>query len=92
MSEEIIKEILIKRGQDILSKSFTPVRFSGHKDADALLNDLEAHPHAFVIACVMDRQIRAEMAWSIPFALEQRLGSFEFAALQALSLAWIIRE
>ena len=48
-----------------------------HKqEADALLNDLAHHPHAFVLACVMDRQIKAERAWAIPYRLARFSAGF----------------
>src|SRR5690349_265426 len=55
-----------------------------------LLNDLTHNPHAFVLACVMDRQIQAEKAWLIPHRIRQRLGSFEFARLAELTLARVL--
>jgi hypothetical protein len=30
------------------------VIFTTHAAADALLNDLDGHPHAFLVACVME--------------------------------------
>ena len=39
-----------------------------------------------LIACLMDRGIKAERAWRIPYALQQRLGSFDFPFLLQLSL------
>ncbi|HLE64428.1 MAG TPA: hypothetical protein VI750_14850 [Pyrinomonadaceae bacterium] len=33
----------------------------------------------------MDRQVKAELAWQIPFKLQERLGTFRFRALAALS-------
>jgi endonuclease III len=35
--------------------------------ANSLLIDLKNTPHAFVLGCVMDRQIQAEKAWIIPY-------------------------
>ena len=63
-----------------------PVKFTGIEDADDLLNDLEGHPHAFVIACIMDRQIKAEKAWAIPKEIEKALGGFSLSRLNGLSL------
>jgi len=63
-----------------------PIPFTHDQEADALLNDLERYPHAFVLACVMDRQVKAEKAWRIPYAFKQRSGSFEFSDLEKLSL------
>ena len=34
-----------------------------NNDANAFLNDLEKYPHAYVLACCMDRQTKAERAW-----------------------------
>lgn len=85
MTQQIV-DILVKRGEALLSRPFEQVHFTGHQEADTLLNDLKYYPHAFVLACVMDRQIKAERAWLIPYEFKVRLGSFEFADLQELSL------
>src|SRR5207248_1695401 len=41
-------------------------------------------PHAFVLACLMDRQWPAEKCWLVPYRLKERLGSFEFNDLAVL--------
>lgn len=61
-----------------------------HQEAKSLVNDLEHHPHAFVIACITDRQIDADRAWLIPYRLSQKIGSpgkptFLFSTLLKLS-------
>jgi hypothetical protein len=61
------------------------VQFTKIEEADRLLNDLDRYPHAFVIACVIDRQIRAERAWLIPHAVAERLGGFSMNILAKLS-------
>jgi endonuclease III len=81
MTERKIKNRLVKHGQQHMRKRPKLVAFTGVNEYDELLNDLANYPHAFVIACVMDRQIRAEKAWSIPSKLKERIGSFEFNVL-----------
>lgn len=79
-----IRDRLVERG-----KIEQPDPFTGNPDADALLTDLREHPHAFVLACVMDRQTKAEKAWIIPhrFRCSQALqGDFSMNRLKQLSL------
>ncbi|MDR3227555.1 MAG: hypothetical protein LBT56_07790 [Prevotellaceae bacterium] len=42
------------------------VHFVNDKTANNLLNDIDNNPHVYVLACLMDRQIKAEKAWIIP--------------------------
>lgn len=69
-------------------RTFT--EFTGIAEADSLLNDLETCPHAFVMACVVDRQIKAERAWAIPYALATKLHEqgrdFSMDTLQSLDV------
>ena len=76
---------LAERGEQLFNAPPEHVRFTSVKDADMLLNDLSGHPHAFVLACIMDRQVTAERAWLIPHLFSQRLGNFEFQRLEGLS-------
>ena len=85
MSTEQIKERLVEQGQKLFQAKKQFVEFTKIHEADTLLNDLENYPHAFVLACVMDRQIRAELAWLIPFKISKKLGGFEFSKLEKLS-------
>ncbi|MGE4385268.1 MAG: hypothetical protein AB7E39_05340 [Endomicrobiaceae bacterium] len=41
------------------------VHFIDDIPTNKILNDLENYPHMFVLACLMDRQIKAERAWAI---------------------------
>jgi len=79
--DSIIAAELVQHGQRRFSAPATPVLFTNEPGADALLNDLANHPHAFVLACVMDRQIKAERAWAIPYRLAQVLGGFSLKRL-----------
>ena len=78
--------ILVKRGKELFSQSYRKIDFTGTEEADNLLNDLKTHPHAFVLACIMDRQIKAERAWRIPFEISYEIGGFEFGRLLTLNL------
>ncbi len=83
--EEIVN-VLIKRGKELFAQPYQKIEFTGNSNADDLLNDLKNYPHAFVLACVMDRQIRAERAWLIPYEISKEIGGFEFPKLLSLRL------
>jgi hypothetical protein len=82
-----MRDILINRGQALFNQPRQFIHFANHQEADALLNDIAQNPHAFLLACIMDRQIPAERAWLIPYEFRRRLGSFEFSFLSQLSLS-----
>ncbi|MBI4455430.1 MAG: iron-sulfur cluster loop [Acidobacteria bacterium] len=86
MDRQAITSLLIEHGQLVFSGPLEFVPFTQIRKADELLNDLQAHPHAYVLACVMDRQIKAEKAWVIPFRFAQKLGTFAFSRLAELTL------
>ena len=77
--ESAIRERLVARGRELCDP------LTGNQEADKLLKDLEHHPHAFVIGCIMQRRVPAERAWLVPYRLAQRIGSFHFARLCELS-------
>lgn len=81
-----LREQLISEAIEQMSKPRAFVEVTHMKEADDLLNDIEGCPHAFVVACIMDRQMGAERAWRIPYELGQRLGSFRFLDLAKLPM------
>lgn len=82
-----IQEIIIERGNELLNQSkLDLVRFTDNIESDKLMNDLENKPHAYVLACIMDRQIKAERAWQIPYLISQEIGNFDFNELLKLDL------
>lgn len=85
-AERSIRDILVPKGEELLSQPFKTIPFTRDDEANVLPNDLEHYPHAYVIGCIMDRQMRAEQAWLVPHRFKLRLGSFEFVDLQALPL------
>ncbi|MBI1920304.1 MAG: iron-sulfur cluster loop [Geobacter sp.] len=87
MHEKTIRDRLVEYGEVLFRAPKHQIEFTKVADADALLNDLDGHPHAFVLACVMDRQIKAEKAWIIPHRISVKLGTFSIEDLCRLSRA-----
>jgi endonuclease-3 len=85
MNEAVIRQRFVERGEILFRAAREFKKFTGNTAADTLLNDLEVHPHAFVLACVMDRQIKAEKAWIIPHRISERLGTFSMQELVKLT-------
>lgn len=73
----LIKKRLLELGH---AKEAEPekyrVHFSANIEAHNLINNLREYPHAYVLACLMDRQIKAEKAWEIPYKIKTHIGSF----------------
>ena len=83
------KHLLVKLGEEkykLRKKSKDLVRFMNNDVEDTFLNDLENTPHAFVLACLMDKQIKAEKAWHIPYVIKGVLGGFDIETLGNVSL------
>ena len=86
MNEAAIRDRLVSHGRDVFRAPREFNEFTGVLEADRLLNDLNRYPHAFVLACIMNRQIKAEKAWVIPYRIAQKLGDFTIATLGGQSL------
>lgn len=91
MNEKLIRERLIEYGQTLFRAPKQHVHFTQNSQANALLNDIENYPHVFVLACVMDRQIKTEKAWLIPYLVCQKIGDFSIKKLSTLSREEIYR-
>lgn len=91
MNEKSIRDRLVEHGQTLFRTPKQLIKFTREPQADALLNDLTNHPHAFFLACVMDRQVKAERAWLIPYRISEKIGEFSMKALSALSRADVNR-
>ena len=51
-------------------------RYDEAKQNPDCVEDFDKYPHLFVLACVMDRQIKAERAWNIPYIIADEHGTF----------------
>ena len=61
------------------------VHFLDEEKINVFLNDLEKYPHAFILACLMDKQMKAEIAWKIPYRIYELLGTFDIYELRKVS-------
>lgn len=59
----------------------SPLKPTDDENANQCYNDIERYPHMFVLACLMDRRIKAEGAWKIPYNLCCYLETFEMEGL-----------
>ena len=83
------KHLLVTLGEEKFEKrkqSKEMVHFMNNEAEDTFLNDLENTPHAFVLACLMDKQIKAEKAWHIPYVIREELGCFDIETLGNVGL------
>jgi endonuclease III len=90
-----IRDLLVSKGrQKLYAERIRPYPFVKKADqrmeANELLDDLDHYPHAFVIACIANRQDRTDRPWLLPFRMKKVLGTFEFPRLRALSLEQVL--
>lgn len=58
----------------------------GHPEEEEFLSPKGKYPHAYVLACIMDRQIKAENAWIIPRQISSKIGGFDIELLRKVPL------
>jgi len=83
-----MKPLIVRIGEEKFNslKDKEIVNFLDEKEINNFLNDLEHYPHAFILACLMDKQMKAETAWKIPYKIYQLLGTFDIYELGKISL------
>lgn len=82
---EIVISELIKEGLRRLEAPIQDIPFSDMPGEYNVLENFRKFPHLFVLGCVMDRQIKAERAWVIPYLIGKEIGGFEFEKFLNLS-------
>ncbi|KKF98485.1 iron-sulfur cluster loop [Methanosarcina mazei] len=80
-----IIEILVNEGDKLFNAGKKEHSFTNNLQANELLNNYKEYPHAFVLGCIMDRQIHAKATWLIPFKFFNKLNTCEFSDLVALN-------
>lgn len=71
---KIIKSVLTYLNEIEDENSILKGNFLKQEEKDFIFND----PNAFLIGLISDQSVKAEIAWSLPYKLSNRLGSFEF--------------
>lgn len=84
---QLLENVLVSIGKEKLKN---PSENAVHvievnKDAQNLIDDLQNYPHAYVLACMMDRQIKANKAWELPYKIKSILKTFEINDLANVS-------
>lgn len=91
----------LKSDQDAIIQKFLEIcrrhvggeaHYTRSKEIDDVINNIIDYPHMFVLACLMDRQIKAERAWEIPYLVCRDLcdGDFSFSALLKLTQEQVV--
>jgi endonuclease III len=88
-----IVNTLVRDGTQALRSDRSPIKFSPKPKVNEVLNDIEAHPHLFVLGIQMDRGIESALAWEVPFRVREELNlkSFEFAEFRRHSIEALVK-
>lgn len=81
---QAIVDRLVQKGKELLERPATPWEWTDNPGANKLIGDLAGHPHAFVLACIMDRQMKTEKAVLVPHLIAEKIGGFDFPRLEGL--------
>jgi endonuclease-3 len=72
---------LVDEGRAALAQPRQPALFAYDPAADAILNDIEHCPQAFVLGCLANRMGKAKQAWKVPLRLSERFGTLDVTVL-----------
>lgn len=84
---------LVKSGRDHVSQPRREISFTDTAAINEVMNDLDRHPHLFVLGMQMDRGIEASAAWGIPYRIREEMGlkGFGFEDLRAPSIEDLVK-
>ena len=60
-------------------------QYSGDNEVDVYFNDLDKYSHIYILACLMNRRIKAERAWKIPYYVCKHFNAFDMNNLSKIS-------
>ena len=81
--KEHILVTLAKR--QFLNAERETVHLVDEPEINAFLNNIEQYPHAYVLGCLMDCQMKSEKAFAIPWLVKESIGSFSIDCLAEYS-------
>lgn len=84
---ERLVHLLVNGGRELLAQPRQPAVFAYDPEADAILNDIERYPQAFVLGCLANRMGKAKQAWKVPLRLRERFGTLDVTVLAQQSEA-----
>ena len=84
--EFFMESVLLKESWRDFEENKIIVHIVDDDEQDNFINDIDNNPNAFLLACLMDRQTRAEQAWAIPYKIYKDLGNFEIDFLAKIPL------
>lgn len=73
LDTNIVVKNLIAKNKELIKFNKQVKLISGNDIANNFITDINNYPHAFVIGCIMNRQINAEKAWMIVFSMKNYL-------------------
>jgi len=79
-------EKLVKMGMDYFETPKKDIDYIKDEKAKKLIVDFKNFPHAYVLACLMARRIKAEKAWLIPQKIYDNLNTFDIYELSKFKL------
>lgn len=89
-SDELFEQLIAEGWRMVDAPREEVIFVPNEPEANSLLNDIDHHPHFFVLAAIMDRQIAAERAWKIPYTISKIIGGQSFEAFRNVSLDTLI--
>lgn len=83
-NQEIVTKTLLEEAKKVLEswkRSKHKALISRSEQYLRILSDIKSRPHMFVLGCVMDRQINADIAWDIPYKVCEHFNTWDIAQL-----------
>ncbi len=80
-----IRNLLQERSIKIMNGIDDDFLFSPKSEVNDLIKDIEYQPMAFIIGCLVSRQIRSELAFEVPYKIKQILGDLNIDTLSKLN-------